>query len=104
MPIFFWLNVSSKSKTCNFRKSIAYFTAKLVFGKEELYSDLKLILQMDSLLAVHKNDTWITADVLLVTFYELVAGSTDNLVKKDPSKVLIILTGVKNKFLKFYKL
>lgn len=59
---------------------------------------------MDSLLAVHKNDTWITADVLLVTFYELVADSTDNLVKKDPSKGLIILTGVKNNFLEFYKL
>ena len=58
---------------------------------------------MDSLLAVHKNDTWITADVLLVTFYELVADSTDNLVKKDPSKGLIILTGVKNNFLEFYK-
>lgn len=59
---------------------------------------------MDSLLAVHKNDTWITADVLLVTFYELVADSTDNLVKKDPSKGLIILTGVENNFLEFYKL
>lgn len=59
---------------------------------------------MDSLLAVHKNDTWITAGVLLVTFYELVADSTDNLVKKDPSKVLIILTGVKNNFLEFYTL
>lgn len=59
---------------------------------------------MDSLLAVHKNDIWITADVLLVTFYELVADSTDNLVKKDPSKGLIILTGVKNNFLEFYKL
>ena len=44
------------------------------------------------------------SDILLVTFYELIADNIKNLVKKDPYKVLIILQGLKNIFLKSYGL